>query len=159
MVRCRCWPGQAQPDSGASSRARYVGAVQAFQISQVFQSPSSAFVRAEVFKVDNGQLNVTQLQQHSALPAILERDAIDACQQSDACRGVPQLHNRFGLHEVCSAQPETGKTKLLQDLQQFADVLGCLPHPEIDIAGLAGMPMGGQRIATDQQVVNAGGVE
>ena len=56
--------------------------------------------------------------------------------------------------EVGSRETQAGEAELLQRTQRAVQVVVGQAQPHIEIAGVARMPMGGQRIAADHQILN-----
>jgi len=58
-----------------------------------------------------------------------------------------------------SVQAQRRKAECLHRIQQSLNVVLAEPDPEIDVAGVAWVPVCGQRIVADNQVLNAVRVE
>ena len=85
------------PDPAASLRRRVV---QTGKVCEVARASRGALVGLEIVEMNDWQLDPADVDHVAPWIAVLEPDAIDAGQQIDSPRWVPELHHCVGGREV-----------------------------------------------------------
>ncbi len=93
-----------------------------------------------------------------AREAGFEAHPVDRSQQVDAARWLSELDHRV-RREVARAEPERTEAEVAPRGQEAGEVLRTRPDPEVDVAGVARVPVRRQRMAADDEGVNAPCVE
>mmetsp|Transcript_5904 Transcript_5904/g.14537 ORF Transcript_5904/g.14537 Transcript_5904/m.14537 type:complete len:322 (+) Transcript_5904:446-1411(+) len=132
--------------------------VERVQVCQVLQATRGTLVLFEVVEPDEAQWDAIHRDDLAPCVTVGELHTVDAHQEVDATWGLAELDHRI-RGEICDGQPQRLEAESAKHQQQTLDV-GVVPvEPEVDIPGVARMPMRGERVAAHHEVVNAVRVE
>jgi hypothetical protein len=87
--------------------------------------------------------------------AVCEIHSGDARQQVHTAWRVSQPDDLIGYEKIRRLQPERSEAKLLERFDNVGSVVRGQGDPDVQVLGVAGMPMQCDRLSADDQVENA----
>jgi len=130
-----------------------------FKVSQVLVATACFLVGFQIIEIYEGNGDSVNLDNISAAVTQIECHPVDGGHDIYPEWRIAKLYDSIGGKEIIVSQPHITEPERRKNVHEFIGVVIFNPDPDIKIARVAGIPVQGDRVTADHEIVNASFVE
>jgi len=147
------------PGVDGARSARLVLTLEPFDVQKILVTTGRFLILDEMVSREHIDLLVAERSFDPLGPGLIEIDAVDSRDDINADRLDSDLEDESRLRQILYRQIVKRRAECLQGRYGSTSVRRLRSNPNIQILGRANEPMGGERVSTNDDKLNAVGVE